>query len=272
MTLTHSCVAILCMGICVCRSWCSPSPAPPSSPASVDLGLGAPSSVRSAGRTGVGEEHLDLWYALVEWVSESETLDSGVVLAWDSEEVGERVLALPHCPALSDTLAVRQAERKAKRIEAARAKQAQLRAAAAEKEMKAAGADAPTPLELQPLHAADAPSTPTAATAAAAAASPAARPSSGASHSFALAPLPSHVTIPFALAQELLGVDRSLAALRHSTVPSRVSEDAFWDAYFAAVLATVRQHVLSLQQPPEQLQDTNPALESIGQAQTAAQK
>ena len=243
--------------------WWFPSPAPPSSPTAVDLGLGAPSSVRSAGRTGVGEEHLDLWYALVEWVSESETLDSGVVLAWDSEEVGERVLALPHCPALSDTLAVRQAERKAKRIEAARAKQAQLRAAAAEKEMKAAGADAPTPLELQPLHAADAPSTPTAATAAtAAAASPAARPSSGASHSFALAPLPSHVTIPFALAQELLGVDRSLAALRHSTVPSRVSEDAFWDAYFAAVLATVRQHVLSLQQPPEQLQDTNPALES----------
>ena len=193
-------------------------------------------------RSGVGEEHLDLWYALVEWVSEARVLDTGVVLAWDSEEVGARVLALTTDKRLMDTLTLKQAERKRARIAALRAEQAKKRGEGSEA----------APHELQPLSAP-----------AAASASSASSSSSSSASKHVLPPLPDGVSIPYALAEELLVLDRSLAALRHTWVPSRVSEDTFWAVYFSAVLQTIRDHVLSLQQPEEQLQDTNPALEEI---------
>lgn len=205
-----------------------------------------PAARLSSDRSGVGEEHLDLWYALVEWVSEARVLDTGVVLAWDSEEVGARVLGLTTDRRLMDTLAIKQAERKRARIAAMRAEQAKKRG-----EQNEAAAH-----ELQPL------SSPATASASA---------SSSTGYKHALPPLPEGVSIPYALAEELLVVDRSLAQLRHTWVPSRVSEDTFWTAYFSAILRTIREHVLALQQPDDQLQETNPALERMQQKPGAQQ-
>jgi hypothetical protein len=55
------------------------------------------------------------------------------------------------------------------------------------------------------------------------------------------------VPIPYPLAQQLLTLDPALAALRLAQVPSKVSEDTFWDCYFAALLVSVREHVDALQ-------------------------
>ena len=211
---------------------CVASPAPPA----------APPSVRSVGRTGLGEDHLDLWYGLVEWVSASHILESGVVLAWDSEEVGARVLALPDDPVLLNTLAIKQADRTRARIQAARAAQAAKKRDTQQQQQQTDDGEEAAGL-LQ---------------------SSAASAASAASHSSTiLTPLPANVAIPYPLAQQLLAVDRHLAQLRLLSVPSRVPEDTFWSVYFAAVLRTIRLHVLSLQQPAEQPPNTNQQLEAI---------
>jgi hypothetical protein len=214
----------------------SGSPDPANAPAS--SAVPAASTFRSTvGAVGVGEDHLDLWYALVEWSCSS--LAAGVVLAWDSEEVGHRVLALPSSPELLSALAQKQTDRKRARIDAAKQRHLEEQTKANRRDMST---DALIPIELQPL------ATPVAAESVPAPSAPVGDP------------------VPFHLASELLQVDRPLAQLRHTFVPSRVSEDTFWQCYFDAINRTIHEHVLSLQQPEDQLQDTNPHAEQLQEA------
>jgi len=239
----------------------SRSPEPPAEPLPVPVRA-------SLARTGLGESHLELWQQIIEWVGEvspaiaaaassaataespaaaSSSSSFGPILAWDSEEVADRVLSLPTDERLKRTLADRHARRRAARAEQARAAKARERVGGVPGHDASAAAAAASPVELERL------STP--ASAASSTSSSFAFPSpmaAGGSGGGVLAPLPPTVPIPFPLAQQLLSLDSSLAALRLASVPSRVSEDTFWDCYFAALLASLREHVNALQHQREQ--------------------
>jgi hypothetical protein len=182
-------------------------------------------------RTGIGESHLELWHSLVEWVGP--LTSEGTVLAWDSEEVASRILALPEDGRFIRTLTQRHLQRRAARADARQAKEARERVGG----IPGKDASNAVPAEMERLsentrNSSSVPSGISNAVCAVASGSGSILPS-----------LPPSAHVPFDLAEQLLNVDPALSAMRLKAVPARVSEDTFWEVYFSAILVTIKEHV-----------------------------